>query len=85
MKLGQLGLNSPRIGGRGMGEPAAARDMGPGAAPPPSKPSMGRDLGTSSITSGMSAPPVKNLGSRIISALRARRRGMGAPRAGRRL
>lgn len=87
MKLGEMGfespkLSAPKIGGRGFGDPSI------GSSKPMSKPDVGRDLGTSSIssaTTGGGAPPVKNLGSRIISALRARRRGMGAPRAGRRL
>lgn len=89
MELGEMGfkspkLGAPKLGGRGFANPS------PSASPVSSRPmgkapGVGRDLGTSSISSGMSAPPVKNLGSKIISALRARRRGMGAPRAGRRL
>jgi hypothetical protein len=74
---GLLGLDAPTIGGRGMNTP----DM--------SRTTLGsRGLGTSSISSaatGGGAPPVKNLGARIISALRARRKGMGAPRGMRRM
>ncbi len=88
MKLGMMGLESPRVGGRQFDSPP---DIG--SKPPISRPVTARapargGLGTSSIagaTTGGGAPPVKNLGAKIISALRARRRGMGAPPGRRRM
>jgi hypothetical protein len=78
MKLGQLGLQPPRIGGRQFASPS---DLG-GTAPGPSL-NAGKSLAgpsmISSAATGGGAPPIKNLGAKIISALRARRRGLGAP------
>jgi hypothetical protein len=82
MDLGEMGFKAPKIGGRGMSTPSVS------SKPLKTSNPFGRDLGASSIvgaTTGGGAPPVKNLGSKIISALRARRRGLGAPRGGRRL
>jgi hypothetical protein len=87
MELGQMGFKSPRVGGRGLSTPLVSSKPLTGDLKPVTR-NVTRDLGTSSIasaTTGGGAPPVKNLGAKIISALRARRRGLGAPRGGRRL
>jgi hypothetical protein len=83
MKAGMLGLTAPtigapKLGGRGMGPPAIS------SAPPMSKGLAGGSSIQSATTTG-GAPMVKNLGAKIIAGLRARRRGMGAPRGSRRL
>jgi hypothetical protein len=86
MELGEMGLKSPSLGGRGMtstkmpSSKPLASDRLSGSKP------IGRSSSMiSGATTGMGSPPVKNLGSKIISALRQRRKGMGAPRSGRRM
>ena len=83
MELGEMGFKSPKIGGRGFGNPSVSSN--PMSSKPMAKSKPLEVSSISSATTGGGAPPVKNLGAKIIGALRMRRKGMGAPKAGRRL